>query len=258
MQFVHTYLDIIIFAVIAIVLLFRLRSVFGQRSDQDPPSVDLRNFTRFGSQVEKKNEKKKGLKDIVGTASFPEDKGNVASLNDGPQQPINPMDRWTQNLPNFSLVSNATTHHVLTQFPAFDPSFRPDDFLEKARKAFVLVVQAYSEGNKNSLDFLLSEKLKNIFYASIDAREAAKEYNHIQFHGIVSAIISDADLNGSVARVTVDVVSEQSITRKDVDGNFIGHYDGRRITARDRWVFMRDLKDGSPSWVLEDTLAHED
>lgn len=252
MQFINAYLDIIIFAVVAIVLLFRLRSVFGQRSDQDPP----------GLQMPKAKAKKESgdLKDVSGSASFPE--GIRQQLQPGQamqgKQPQNPMDRWAQNLPNFNYVSNATTHAVLVQFPALDPSFRPDDFLDKARKAFVLVVQAYSEGNRNSLDFLLSDKLKKVFFAQIDAREAAKEYNHTQFHGIVSAIISDADLSGSVARVTVDFLAEQSITRKNQDGDFIAHFDGRRQTTRDRWVFVRDLKNASPSWVLEDTLAMND
>jgi len=250
MQFIHAYLDIIVFAVIAVLLLFRLRSVFGQRSDQDPPSLQM--------PVKPKKQDKAVMKDVSGSASFPNGSNLANPQMRQIENPQNQAERWAQNLPNFNLVSNATTHNVLIQFPAFDPSFRPDDFLDKARKAFVLVVQAFSEGNKTSLDFLLSEKLKKVFYAQIDAREAAKESNHTQFHGIVSAIISDADLDGSVARVTVDVVAEQSITRKDADGKFIGHFDGKRLTTRDRWVFVRDLKDASPAWVLEDTLPLED
>lgn len=234
MNFINTYMDIIIFAVIAIILLFRLRSVFGQRQDQDPgPLSAMRPATR------------------------PMENGDIQKLiPKNVQDAI--MERWAQNTPNYALVSNATTHHVLIQFPAFDPAFRPDDFLDKAKKAFVLVIQAFSEGNKASLEFLLSPKLQKVFYAGIDARDGAKESLHTQFHGILSALIVDAELDGSMARVTVEIASEQSITRKNADGEIIDGLDGHRQKMRDRWVFSRDLKSPSPAWLLEDTLPLEE
>lgn len=260
MHLISTYLDIIIFAVIALVLLFRLRSVLGQRSDQDPPGLSLPPKMQKDDKAEKGAEngpEKPGALPLPGGVS-PLRANTPVPGRSKTGQSENPMERWAQNLPNFQYVSNATTHNTLIQFPSLDPSFRPDDFLEKARKAYVMVVQAFSEGNKNALDYLLSPKLKQVFDNQIDARDTGKEYYHTQFHGITGAIISDASLDGSVARVTVDFVAEQTTTRKDADGAFIPPFDGRRQTTRDRWVFVRDLKSASPAWLLENTLPMDD
>lgn len=230
------YIDIVIFAVIAVVLLFRLRSVLGQRSEDEPQ----------GLQMPVATQNKGDVKDVAGQVAF----------NDNTKAPGS--DRWTQNLPDFNLVATATVHNRLTQFLAFDPAFRPDDFLNKAQKAFGLIVQAFSEGNRNTLEFLLSPKLHQEFLQLIDAREANRETYFTQLHGIKSAIISDADLDGTIARVTVSFEAEQSITHKDSEGRFINEQDGHRTTTKDRWVFSKDLKDNKPIWLLEDTLEHDE
>lgn len=258
MNYISTYLDIIIFAVIAVALLYRLRSVFGQRHSDDPPGLQIPLKSK--KSAEEKKAEKNGIKTVSGTANFT-DAAMPAKIqsNKDIQKIIEQMnERWAQNLPNFNLVASATVHNSLIQFPAFDPSFRPDDFLDKARKAFGLIVQAYSEGNKNTLEFLLSPTLRKAFVQQIESREEKHETYFTQINTLKSAIISDADLEGSVARVTVDFVADQSITHKDKDGNFINGHTGQRVTTKDRWVFMRDLKDSSLSWVLENTLAHEE
>jgi len=232
-NFMSNYLDILIFAVIAIVLLWRLRSVLGNRNEDDAPPI---------------------INPMV-TIMNPIAKDTVAHDKAAPAvKTIN--DRWAQALPNFNLVASATAHNTLTQFPAFDPAFRPDDFLEKARKTFALIVPAYANGNKNALELLVSPNLYQHFIQQINIREEAKETYFTQLHGLQKAVISDASLTGSVAHITVDFIAEQSITHKDDLGRIMEQRDGRRIVTRDRWVFTRDLKDPLSMWILDDTLVH--
>jgi predicted lipid-binding transport protein (Tim44 family) len=244
-HFISDYLDIIIFAAIAVVLLWRLHSVLGTRNDSDVPPV------QNNAAMQKKE--KAVLKEITGTVQFT-DKQVEKAVAKG--QALPPVKNWTQNLPDFSLVSSATVHNALIQIPAFDPEFQPNEFMDKARKAFVLIVQAYAAGNKNTLEMLLSPNLFQHFAEQIDAREKAKETYFSQFHGLQKALISDAVVEGTKAKVTVDFTAEQSITHKDVDGKTINHRDGKRVVTRDRWVFSRDLKAASPFWILDTTLEH--
>jgi predicted lipid-binding transport protein (Tim44 family) len=241
-NFMSNYLDILIFAVIAIVLLWRLRSVLGTRNEEDAPPIPT-NLV-----LPQKAKDKTATGDAANTSdkSQPNAKQNTERQN----------DRWAQALPNFNLVATATAHNTLTQFPAFDPAFRPDDFLEKVRKTFALIVPAYANGNKNALELLMSPNLYQHFIQQIAHREAAKETYYTQLHGLQKAIISDASLVESTARITVDFIAEQSITHKDDHGRLIEQRDGRRIVTRDRWVFTRDLKNPSSLWILDDTLVH--
>jgi len=232
------YLDIIIFAVIAVVLLLRLRSVLGTRGEDEPQGLPPLNRTI----------------DVTPTGRNDEAIPGQALVD---QQP-GAQERWAQYGPNFDVVDTATVHNNLSQFLAVDPAFRPIDFVSKAKKAFDLIVNAFAQGNRNTLELLLSPELYQSFVQQIDAREAARETYFIQMHGIKRAIISGAELHGTTARVTVDFTAEQSITHKDAEGRIINENDGHRRTTKDRWVFSKDLKDNGPTWVLADTLLGDD
>ncbi len=227
----NAYLDIIIFAVIAVLLLWRLRAAFGERDENDPPpfSIQFRVETVPAEELHK----------IQGT----------------PQTETMTVENWRNRLPDFELVETATAHHQLAPFFAADPHFRPEDFLAKARKAFVLVVEAFAKGDKKFLEFMLSPALFAAFENEIDRRTADGEEYKKQIHAIKKAVISKAALDGTVASITVDFIAEQSVTHKRADGSSASGADRGRETTQDRWVFQRDLKSDNPAWKL---IATED
>lgn len=240
MNFISDYLDIIVFAAIAVVLLFRLRSVLGERSEDDVPP--------YAPQPTREEVEASVAALVEATRNMPQ---NNALQGSGDA-------RWAQNLPNYDVVATATVHNRLTQFLTVDSTFRPDDFLDKARKAFAMIIAAYSEGNRNTLEFLLTPNLLHSFIEQINNHAEKHETFFINLHGIQKSVIADAELNGTTARVMVDFTAEQSITHKDADGNILHGGDGSRRVTRDRWVFVKDLKDASPVWLLDETrLADE-
>lgn len=233
MSFDNALWDIVLFAVIAGVLLYRLRSVLGERNEDDPPPFTMKPAAQS-----------------VETAA------PMMSASDMPVSSALP--NWATALPNFDWVATATAHHQLGPFVAVDPAFHPSDFLEKAKKAFAMVLTAYSEGNKNTLEFLLSASLFTAFRNQIDARAVEKESYYIQLHGIKKAIISGARLDSTMGEITVDVTAEQTVTHKNAEGQLIGEGDGKRRLTHDRWTFARDLRSQDPVWRLIRTEEMED
>lgn len=248
------YFDLIVFAVIAVALLLRLRSVLGERDEDDVPD--------FEPHKNKKDD-----------TALPHHSplNRSGSLNDGamPANMIGPMEhavkdavshsqersveRWAQNLPDYTIVDTATVHNHMIPFLAVDPGFRPDEFLDKAQKAFGMVLRAYSEGALNTLEFLLAPALYRTFADRIAARQENRETYVVQLHGIQKAVISDAALDGTQARLTVDFISEQAVTHKDAEGRIVDDNDGRRRVSKDRWTFKKDLRDPSPVWLVAQT-----
>lgn len=228
-------IDIIIFAVIAGVLLFRLRSVLGERNENEPKGLDLPSMMRSNASPKEDapDAPALGLADMAAGT-------HVAASS----------DRWAQELPNYALVANATAHNHLAQFLALDPSFRPDDFLGKAQKAFMMIIEAFSTGQRDTLEFLVAPPLLQRFMNRLDQREQQKETYHVHFYGTQNALISAAELNGTIARVTVDFTSEQGVTHKDSEDRIIDMHDGQKEVTQDRWVFQKDLKDPTPAWLL--------
>lgn len=233
----NVFWDIILFAVIAAVLLYRLRSVLGERSEDDPPSFDLPAAKPTNMPVD------------AAPLAAP-----AAALAPAPQM----ISHWASALPNFDLVATATAHHQLGPFAAVDPSFHPADFLDKAKKAFSMVLTAYGEGNKNTLEFLLSASLFTAFRNQIEARAVENETYHITLHNIKRAVVSGAKLEGTMAEITVDFTAEQTVTHKNADGELLGEGDGKRRITHDRWTFARDLRSQDPVWRLIRTEEMDD
>jgi predicted lipid-binding transport protein (Tim44 family) len=231
MSFGNGFLDIILFAVIAGAILIRLRNVLGERDDNDPAPIQLTT-----TQV-----------DTTTPATTTPNTATSTNLN-----------QWANALPNYDWVTNATAHQQLAPFTALDPQFHPADFIEKAKKAFAMILKAYSEGNRNTLDFLLDKDVYNSFIAQIDAREAAHESYQLTLHGIKKALISGARLSGSVGEITVDFTAEQSIIHRNANGDFINHLDGDKTTTTDRWSFSKDLRGSDAVWRLTRTEDLDD
>ena len=231
MEMMAGYWDIVIFAVIAVVLLWRLRSVFGTRNESDAPPV----ANPFN---------------VVKPAADKEDVKPAALIDGAPAvQAASPVN-WSGSLPNYDIVATATAHHRLLPFAAMAPDFRPDDFIDKAKKAFGLIVGAFANGDKKTLEFLLSPALYKVFADQIDARQSGDTYQS-QLLNIKSAMITDAQLDGTQGIITVDFKAEQSILHKRADSTIVNGLDGTKRTHLDRWVFAKNLKDAAdPKWLL--------
>ena len=234
----HSFaLDIIVFAVIAAVLFFRLRKVLGERQDGEPPSIDP-NILLKARQIAKAAE------------AAPDDKviaGQVVGATS-----------WSQAMPNYQLVANATTHNRLLPLAAVDPTFNPQIFLQGARRAYELVVVAYARGDLETLQGLLSPGLYAEFKNDIEQRQSNGQTRELLLHNMRSVLISDAELQGTLALVTVDFITEQSISMRDHNAQIVDGLDGSKHVLHERWTFSNDLKDDETLWRLMETDAIDD
>jgi predicted lipid-binding transport protein (Tim44 family) len=227
----HSFaLDIIVFAVIAAVLFFRLRKVLGERQEGEPPPIDAMAI------LNRQQAAKQGAEKEIAP----------------------PVTNWAQNLPDYKTVANATTHNRLLPLAAMDPAFQPQNFLQGARRAYELVIMAFARGELDTLRGLLNTDLYDTFKDDIEQRQAAGQQRDLVLHTIKSALISDASLNGTMALVSVDFVTEQSITLRDRNGHIIDDLDGSKHTLHERWTFSNDLKDDETLWRLIETDAIDD
>src|SRR5579863_2353748 len=134
------YFDIILFAMVAAFLVLRLRSVLGRRTGHEQrPDPLLRRAEAPGEKV--------------------------VSLGSRAAAPP-PLD--------VSPPADAVAAG-LGRIRAADPSFDPAQFIEGARVAFAMVVEAFAAGDKVRLRPLLSDDVYKPFSTAIDERRAAGE-----------------------------------------------------------------------------------
>lgn len=226
-------LDIVFFAVVAVFLILRLRSVLGKRTGTERPPAE---WTR-GPQP---------------PADAARDADNVVDLTRA-RKPAEPEPATSAAGPAAPAVGPVARGEAAIR--ARDPGFALQSFLGGARMAFEMIVAAYAAGDKKALRPLLADQVYKPFCDAIDARARAGEEMSTELMGILSAEVSEAVLVGTVAQVTVRFVSEQINVIKTLDGAVIDGDPSRITKVVDEWTFARDTRSRDPNWQLSATRA---
>jgi len=216
--------DLILFAMVAAFLVLRLRSVLGRRQGFERPPQE-RPVQAPGMPPLREAEPQ----------STP-----VAGPATGARQ----------------VVPDARTPpgQALARIRQADPAFDPQVFLSGAEGAFRMIVAAFASGDRETLRNLLAEETYAGFEGAIAAREAAGEQQRTEIRAVHEMVIEAADLRGTVADITVRIVSDQVNLTKGPDGEVVtGTEAVTELT--DIWTFQRDLRNSDPTWKLVSTRS---
>jgi predicted lipid-binding transport protein (Tim44 family) len=228
--------DIILFAAIAAFLVLRLRSVLGKRTGHEQrPSNDP--FQQ--GQQQRPNGK---------------DRDKVIPMPDRSQAEDGITD---EELRKAAEKADTPLSAGLTQIKLADRDFDEDQFVQGARGAFEMVVNAYAEGDRKSLRQLLANDVYQDFEQAIEQRESAGQTLDTTLVNIREADIIEAELQGRTAFVTVKFVTEQINLLKDAEGNAV-EGDGEHVSdVTDIWTFARNTRSRDPNWTLVATRSPE-
>lgn len=213
-------LEIVLLAMVAAFLGLRLYSVLGRRAEQEEESVPQ----RFDS-----DDKAAGLARPAAVAAVPaprpvELQGVMPAVERGIRE-----------------ISSADSRFDLTQF------------LEGARGAYRMVLEAFWQGDRATLRELCDDDVYVGFIAALDAREAAGETLDNTLIRIEEVRIHSASLDGKMARIALLFVADIAAVTRDKDGNVIAGSLDDAIESRDVWTFSRNVTARDPNWLLDET-----
>ena len=231
--------DIILFAVIAIFLVLRLRNVLGSRDGHEGGYEDRFKTKREGE----------AKRDALGR---PTDDDNVIELPGAHRDADAQAPAMDETFGYEGLVGEG-----IKAIRTTDASFEPKEFLAGARVAFEMILNAYAAGDLKTLKSLLSADVYGGFAQAINDRESQDQTLQETLVGIKSAELMEADMDGRDASVTVKFVSEQISALLDADGTVIDGDPTKVTTATDFWTFSRSVKSRNPNWTLVGTGALE-
>lgn len=130
-------------------------------------------------------------------------------------------------------------------------------FLQGATAAFRQIVQAYADGNVQTLKKLLDGPLRETFEDAIAKRKKSKKSLEVDIARIVSAEVIDKDEEKGEATITVRFVSEQCLITRDTKGKVVEGDPDRYAEVIDIWTFARPIKSSNPNWKLVATQVPE-
>lgn len=133
---------------------------------------------------------------------------------------------------------------------AADPAFDERAFLDGARSAYELIVEAFASGDLKSIRRFLSPSVFEAFRAAASAREAAGHRADLKFVGIDDAKIAAARVEGGSLIAVTDFTSNQVRATYDRNGAIVAGDAARIEIVKDRWTFSRAVNASDPNWTL--------
>lgn len=229
------------FLIVAALIFLNLRSVLGKRTGTEKPPFDP--YNRDQREMERQSQQA--------------DDGKVITLPRRDQQ-SQPQQDTAQNryeiIDDFANPGTELNTQLRRIYDA-DPSFDPRQFVDGAKAAYEMIVQAFAEGDRKSLKTLLSNDVYQGFDQAITAREKAGEKVKSTFVGIEKAEISAARLEGSEVTIVMRIVSQLISATYNAAGEVIEGNAEDVIEVVDSWSFARDTRSRDPNWKLVETQS---
>ena len=213
-------LEIVILAMVAGFLGLRLYSVLGRRAEHEEEPIPSR-FERSDERVE----------DVAG----------------GERRVVLPAAALRRRE---AVDANEAGVRAIT---AADPRFDITGFIDGAKGAYAMILEAFWQGDRDTLRELCDDDVYAHFVDAIEARSAAGETLENRLVRIEDATISSARLDGRVARVAVLFVADIAAVTRNTDGEVVAGSLNDAVESRDVWTFMRHLDAPGPDWTLDET-----
>lgn len=138
---------------------------------------------------------------------------------------------------------------------AADASFDERAFVEGAKGAYEMIVEAFASGDLKSVRRYIAAPVHEAFKAGVAARETAGQRMDLKFVGVEKARILSSRVEGGEATASVEFLSNQVRATYDQTGALVDGDPNRIDLVKDVWTFARPLSSTDPNWTLVATSA---
>ncbi|MBJ7577196.1 Tim44 domain-containing protein [Devosia sp. MC532] len=234
------FLDLptLIAIVVAVFVLFRLRSVLGTRTGNERPPVDRSRSANTESKADT---------DDTVVPIRPHSPASAPDLDDERR-----ARKLEAEIDQFSR-GDTELAEGLKAAAAADSTFTPKSFLEGAKAAYEMIITAYAEGDRQTLKNLLEKDVFEGFQRAIADREAAGHKVDFTFVGLPKIEFSQAEYDRKNVLVTIRFHAEVVSATRNAAGDLVeGNADQVQMIA-DEWTFARNPKSRDPNWKVVTT-----
>jgi predicted lipid-binding transport protein (Tim44 family) len=140
---------------------------------------------------------------------------------------------------------------------AADPNFDVGHFLEGAKSAYRMILEAYWKDDLDSMKSHVDGHVMEAFAGAVAEREKEGLKLDNRLVAVEQALISEAALEGSVATVTVRFEADIAAVTRNKEGEVVAGSLSDAVQTRDLWTFRREITAGNPNWLLVETDEEE-
>lgn len=145
----------------------------------------------------------------------------------------------------------------LAAIKAKDAAFNSGEFLEGAKAAYNMILDAYAEGDLDTLQTLLAPEIYESYAAAISERSSQGLTQITDLARLSRAEIVEAGIEGKSAIIVVDFIADMATALKNEAGEVVqGDLDILQHVD-ENWTFERNLASKDPNWLLTDVTPTE-
>ena len=216
---------IVILALVALFIGLRLYSVLGERTGHEQPILKPAEPDQADSRVE-------------------------------PRAPARNAGATTAGDPD-ELSYLPTAGPGVRALLAADGSFDVARFLEGSKAAYRLVLEAFWKGDLEAMRPYVDNHVFETFAGAVEQRSKDGLVLDNRLVAIEQALIAGAELDRTVALVTVRFEADIAAVTRNSSGDVVAGSLSDAIQTRDRWTFRRDIASSDPNWLLVETDEEE-
>lgn len=225
----------IIFLALAVFVIWRLRSVLGQKTGAERSPFKPVDRSRTEPQPRSEGD-------------------NVVRLPGADRAPPAPVPAAPRDWRGIAEPGSEVARGLESVVQA-EPAFDPRTFVEGAKGAYEAIMIAFAKGDRKTLRGLLSKEVGEAFERAITERERNKQTLETTFVSIDKAEIVAVEVRNRVAQVTVRFLSNLITATRNAENKVVDGSAEAVVEVPDVWTFARTLGSRDPNWQLVATDA---
>jgi len=140
---------------------------------------------------------------------------------------------------------------------AADPAFDVARFLEGAKAAYRMILEAFWKGDLDEVRSHIDDHVYETFGSAVEQRKKDGLVLDNRLVVIEQAVIAEATVDRSVAVLTVRFEADIAAVTRNAESEVVAGSLSDAVQTRDLWTFRRDLSTRDPNWVLIETDEEE-
>ncbi|MFN3262234.1 MAG: Tim44/TimA family putative adaptor protein [Pikeienuella sp.] len=189
------------------------------------------------------------LKNVLGTKTGLEKKPEPVFGDRSASRPAPALEEKAEPEP---IAANDPLSETWASMRAVEADFSPRDFTEGAKRAYEMLLMAFENGDKQTLESYLSPDVYRDFAAAIDQRADEGLTVDARFVGVREAKIVAArfDEEEQIAEIDMRFVGELVTVVRDAEHRIVEGDPNEIRRETDQWTFGRRLGAPDPNWLL--------
>jgi len=180
------------------------------------------------------------------------------SVGKGPDEPLTFGRNQAEPSPAIvEAIPAGSTIPGIDNIMRLEAGFTTRGFIDGAKGAYSMILEAFAEGNKEQLKSLLTPNVYTVYEEAIDEREEQNLRQITDLARLKSAEIVMGETEGSNMKVSVRYKADLASALVDEEGEAVQGDPNVLDSVDEIWTFTRTAGSKDPNWKLADVAASE-